>query len=137
MTRSAVDTSVIVPALLESHTDHERCRVAASGAAVPAHALVEAYSVLTRLPPPHRLHPDVAHELLRRWFPADAVLVVPAVVQRSVVDLLHRAGISAGATFDGLVALTASRHDVVLVSRDVRAARTYDALGAAFNLLDD
>ncbi|GAB3914246.1 hypothetical protein GCM10011575_18120 [Microlunatus endophyticus] len=54
----AVDTSVIVAAFAGWHQDH------ASAAAelrqrprVVAHALLEAYSVLTRLPGPHRAPP--------------------------------------------------------------------------------
>ncbi|MDQ2979137.1 MAG: hypothetical protein M3R62_07945, partial [Acidobacteriota bacterium] len=36
--------------------------------AVAAHALVEAYAVLTRLPPPHRLAPEDAHAVLEANF---------------------------------------------------------------------
>jgi predicted nucleic acid-binding protein len=36
-----------------------------------------------------------------------------------------------------LIALTALQHDLLLVSRDRRAARTYRMLGANFQLLID
>lgn len=45
------------------------------------------------------------------------------------------AGVSGGATYDGLIALTAIEHDLELLSRDRRAARTYRALGARFRLI--
>ncbi|MBX7159748.1 MAG: PIN domain-containing protein [Acidimicrobiia bacterium] len=136
MTVRAVDTSVVVPALLASHTEHERCRVAAAGCSVPAHVLVEAYSVLTRLPSPHRLRPEVADTLLARWFPADKVLVVPAALQRAVPARLRASGVSAGAVFDGLVALTAAAHDRQLLTRDIRALRTYEAIGVSYRVLE-
>ena len=48
---------------------------------------------------------------------------------------LAAAGGSGGATYDGLIALTALEHDLELVSRDARAARTYRALGTHFRML--
>ena len=48
---------------------------------------------------------------------------------------LAAAGIGGGATYDGLIALTAIEHDLELLSRDRRAARTYGALGARFQLI--
>jgi predicted nucleic acid-binding protein len=45
--------------------------------------------------------------------------------------------VSGGATYDGLIALTALDHDLELLSRDLRAARTYRALGVRFRLLTD
>ena len=46
----AADSSVVVAALLDWHEAHEASRQAAQGAVIPAHALAETYSVLTRLP---------------------------------------------------------------------------------------
>jgi predicted nucleic acid-binding protein len=43
--------------------------------------------------------------------------------------------VSGGSTYDGLIALTALQHNLELVSRDRRAARTYAALGVQFQLL--
>lgn len=70
MTVTAVDTSVLVAAALGWHEAHVRAldslREAFSRGklVVPAPALVEAYSVLTRLPAPHRLAPGDAHAVL-------------------------------------------------------------------------
>jgi hypothetical protein len=40
-----------------------------TGAALPAHALLETYSVLTGFPPPHRAAPDLVGEWLDDRFP--------------------------------------------------------------------
>jgi predicted nucleic acid-binding protein len=50
-------------------------------------------------------------------------------------ERLAAAHVSGGATCDGLIALTALEHDLELLSRDRRAARTYSALGIRFQLL--
>lgn len=61
------DTSVLVPALLSWHERHDDARRAVHGVrGVPAHVLVESYSVLTRLPAPSRLAPAAAADLLAR-----------------------------------------------------------------------
>jgi predicted nucleic acid-binding protein len=132
----ALDTSVAVPALVSWHEAHDRCRPMAAGASIPGHALVETYAVLTRLPSPHRLGADVAAELLGAWFPDPRVLAAPAGLQRGMVRRLANARLAGGAVYDALVALTAAEHDQVLLTRDERATRTYEALGIAFELID-
>ncbi len=59
------DTSVLIPAFLQTHVHHERsnnalAKTAEHSATCGAHTLAEFYSVLTRLPSPHRLDPDQA-----------------------------------------------------------------------------
>ncbi|MFI5005346.1 MAG: hypothetical protein ACHQE6_10070 [Solirubrobacterales bacterium] len=48
---------------------------------------------------------------------------------------LAAAGISGGATYDGVIALTALEHDLELLTRDGRAERTYRALDVPYRLL--
>ncbi|MEX2240756.1 MAG: PIN domain-containing protein [Burkholderiales bacterium] len=51
----AADTSVVVAAFASWHEGHAAAlRALGRGVRVPAHVLLESYSVLTRLPPPHR-----------------------------------------------------------------------------------
>ena len=52
MTNWAVDTSVAVPLVVETHPDYERIRDAVGERRVllAGHALAETYSILTRLP---------------------------------------------------------------------------------------
>lgn len=132
----ALDTSVVVAALLSWHEGHESARRAASGGAIPAHALLESYSVLTRLPAPHRVAPDVANRLLTGWFSPDTILHPAPALGASIVARLATAGIAGGAVYDALVALTAAEHGAELRTRDRRAAVTYDALSVPYQLVD-
>jgi len=130
---TAVDSSVAVAAILSAHEAHELCRERAIGAWLPAHVVAETYSVLTRLPPRFRLDPATAVTLIEAWFPVQRQLRMPAVSE--AVGQLAEAGISGGATYDGLIALSSKASQHLLLSRDIRAARTYHALGVAFELL--
>lgn len=131
---TALDTSVCVPALLAWHEHHEACREVAAGASLPAHVVVESYSVMTRLPAPHRVDSTTAEHLLRRW-EGNAVLVAPAALHRGLVQLVAHAGLEGGAVYDALVGLTAAEHDEVLLTRDRRAVQTYERLGLAYQLV--
>src|SRR5256885_9010586 len=71
----ALDTSCLIALVSGWHEHHdvtieslERRLRAGATMVVPAHALAEAYTVLTRLPAPNRLSPDVAVEVLRENF---------------------------------------------------------------------
>jgi predicted nucleic acid-binding protein len=132
---TAVDTSVCVPALLAWHEAHEQSRRAAASAKLPAHALLETYSVLTRLPSPHRLSGEIAARLLAEWFPAMRVLLPSARLQRSVVSQVAATAIEGGAAYDALIGLVALEHDELLLTRDRRAATTYSRLGVDYELL--
>ena len=133
----ALDSSVVVAALLSWHEAHKLARRAATGNAIPAHALLETYSVLTRLPAPHRLAPGTAGTLLSGWFQPKRILVPGKQLTSSLVDLLVRSGISGGASYDALVGLTAAGHGLELLTRDQRAIGTYEALGVPHRLLED
>jgi predicted nucleic acid-binding protein len=123
------DTSVLVPAVVSSHPDHHTCHESAGlvdGAV--AHTLVELYSVLTRLPQPHTVAPSLAARAVRAY--------ARRVIQLDPADLAHaivacsQAGVSGGATYDAMIGIVAARHDAVLLTRDERAARTYERVGA-------
>src|SRR5438132_2317192 len=71
------DSSCIVARLSDWHDDHSAARReldrrldADDKMILAAHALVEAYSVLTRMPEPNRLPPAVVLEMLRQGFVA-------------------------------------------------------------------
>ncbi|MET0896056.1 MAG: PIN domain-containing protein [Acidimicrobiia bacterium] len=129
---TALDTSVAIPALASWHEAHDRIRRLVSDASIPHHALLETYAVLTRLPPPRRVDTATASLVLARRFPPSSVL---DPVRSDVVARLASAGIGGGATYDGIIALTAATHDEVLLTRDRRAASTYERLGVTFELL--
>jgi hypothetical protein len=124
-----------VAALATWHVAHDPARSAAAGAVIPAHARLETYSVLTRMPPPHRLMPVLVAELLDRWFPPDRILVPPPRLSRGVVRQCSEVGIGGGAVYDAVVGLTAAEARVTLLTGDTRAARTYRRLGIDFDLM--
>jgi predicted nucleic acid-binding protein len=131
----APDTSIVIAALLTDHPAHETsCQALAGCKTTIAHVAAETYSVLTRLPPPHRAGAGAAAAALEERLPPTHV-TLDADSHTSVPTRLAAAGISGGATYDGLIALTALTHDLELLSRDHRAARAYRALGARFHLI--
>ena len=132
----APDSSVAVAALLSDHPAHEAASKAlATCSATIAHVAAETYSVLTRLPPPHRVDAPTAADALAKRLPS-AHVTLTAGDHAGAPKRLAAAGVDGGATYDGLIALTAIEHDLELVSRDRRAARTYRALGARFKLIE-
>ena len=82
MSRTAIDTSVIVAAHLSRH-DHHKASFKALAATLeaeesiilPLPALTEAYAVLTRFPTPDRLSPADAFQVLQRSFREVALIV--------------------------------------------------------------
>ena len=99
------------------HEHHDRAREEierrlrdAETLLVAAPALVETYSVLTRLPPPHRLSPADALTLLEENFMNTGKIV--ALDARSYRALLRRAprnGVAGGRTYDAIIAECARR----------------------------
>jgi predicted nucleic acid-binding protein len=131
----AADTSLAVAAFASWHALHEQARAALrEGAVLVAHCAIETYSVLTRLPPPHRSAGRLVHEFLELQFPQPH-LVLRAEMQRGLTAQLVELGIEGGAVYDALVALTAAGEGATLVSADRRAAGTYRRCGAAVRLV--
>jgi predicted nucleic acid-binding protein len=131
-----IDTSLAIPALVAWHEASSAARSIAHAAHIPGHARLETYSVLTRLPPPHRLAPGVVSELLDRWFPPERTLIPTSALGLSIVDRCSRLGVTGGAVYDALVGLTADEAGAEILSRDRRATRTYQRLGIRFQLAD-
>lgn len=132
----APDSSIAIAALLSDHTAHEAASEAlAICTTTIAHVAAETYSVLTRLPPPHRTDADTAAEALAQRLPSVHV-TLDASDHARAPKRLAAAGVSGGATYDGLIALTALEHNLELLSRDHRAARTYRILGVRFRLFE-
>jgi hypothetical protein len=75
----------------------------------------------------------VADHLNRRW--SERLIVPSPNLCREIPERLHSAGITGGATYDGLVALTAAKAGRVLVTMDSRARRTYERLGIRHRIL--
>lgn len=129
MTALALDTSVAVPLLVQTHRAHAAVVSWWSGReiALSGHAVAETYSVLTRLPGDVRVAPRDAARLLRERF-AVALQPRPRTTAR-LPEILSDLGIAGGAVFDALVALAAADNDAQLATRDARATTTYEAIG--------
>jgi predicted nucleic acid-binding protein len=133
----AVDSSVAIAAFGEWHElNGAACSVLDEGAAIPAHALLETYSVLTGFPPPHR----AAAALVDTWLDDRFLVILPppaADKQRDLVRTMAREARLGGAIYDALVALTAKLEGAVLVTADERAMRTYELIGVEVRRLGD
>ena len=133
---NVADTSVVVAAFAPWHPDHEAARRASDSCrALIAHVALESYSVLTRMPASGRADPLLVAEYLRTNFP-EPRLRIPARLERELVSVLARAGISGGATYDAVVAISAREAGARLLTRDRRALPTYEALGADVEYVD-
>jgi predicted nucleic acid-binding protein len=76
---------------------------------VAAPALVETYAVLTRLPAPHRLSPEVALLLVEENFMRAPCVALDAHGYRSLIRGAPGAGVSGERTYDAVIALCARR----------------------------
>lgn len=98
--------------------------------ALAGHAAFEAYSVLTRLPAQLRLTAGQAADVLAKTFPEVCWLSATDLDQLRV--RLALIGIVGGSVYDALVGMAAEVNGLVLLTRDIRAERTYRALGVTF-----
>jgi predicted nucleic acid-binding protein len=132
----AVDSSVVVAGVLAGHPAHEPCRaVLRDRPLLPAHAAVESYAVLTRLPTPLRQAPATAATLLRANFDGRILDFGRRSVLGFIDDLVGR-DVAGGAVYDALIGETARRAGARLVTRDARAAGAYRAVGVSVELLE-
>lgn len=131
----AVDSSVVIAAFASWHEHHAVARKALmSRPRLVAHAAIESYSVLTRLPPPHRAQPSIVHAFLTERF-ADPFLTLSEVGYQELLATVATGQILGGPTYDALIAMTAAEHQATLMSLDQRAAATYEAVGAVVEQL--
>ena len=131
-----VDTSIVVAAFASWHEQHVAAnRVVDGKTRLVAHCAIEAFSVLTRLPPPHRVAAHLVRDFLAARFP-DPYVGLDSAHYHGLIPRLVELGISGGAVYDALVAATARAADDLLVSCDRPAAQTYERIGATFRLID-
>ena len=114
---TALDTSVIVAGLLSWHEHHEAASVALSellesraDIVLPVHVLVEAYSVMTRLPHPHRLSAQEAFEILDESLHPRVTLVgLEGEEAWELIGNLSRRPITGGTSYDALIMACAKK----------------------------
>lgn len=131
----AADTSLVVAAFASWHEKHEAARHALdAGLRLIEHCALETYSVLTRLPPPHRAPGVVVRDFLSARFP-QPLLRLSARAYRHFVLGLPEQGVAGGAAYDALVAATATANRADLVTCDRRAVPLYERYGIRTHLL--
>jgi predicted nucleic acid-binding protein len=129
----ALDSSVIVAALLSWHERHnaaakavERALAGKGGIVVPSHALFESFAVMTRLPAPHRLAASDAFALLRDNFASAHIATLGARGVWPILQKLAQLGLAGGITYDAIIleAATAAGATELLTLNE----RDYDRL---------
>jgi predicted nucleic acid-binding protein len=117
-----LDTSCLVAAVCGWHSDHDATRReierrSADGdkLVLAAHSLAEAFSVLTRLPEPHRLRPDDALELIYSNWGRTRLVALAGAEYRATLRRCRDTGIGGGAVYDALIAACARKARVTTV----------------------
>lgn len=116
MSSYLLDTSCLVAAVCGWHGHHdatrreiERRNAAGEKLVLAAHSLAETFSVLTRLPEPHRMRPDDALALIEANWGRTRLVALEAPDYRSTLRLCRDAGIGGGAVYDALIAACARK----------------------------
>jgi predicted nucleic acid-binding protein len=134
--KTAADTSVLVASFASWHEHHSVASAAMSRIDVMlAHCVLETYSVLTRLPAPHRIDARVVATYLRVAYGARRTVALSAADHRKLVDQCAAERISGGAIYDAVVGMTARRAGARLLTLDARARATYAAVGVEHEML--
>jgi predicted nucleic acid-binding protein len=131
-----LDTSAALAYLDPDHTHHAAVRAVTGSAllGLAGHAHFETFSVLTRLPVGKRQSAADAARLIAVELPESRFL--PQQVQAGLLATFSDAGIVGGAIYDALVAAAAHHHGATLITCDIRARGTYQALGVHHRLVD-
>ena len=131
----AADSSLVVAAFASWHERHVPARKYLDGGLrLIEHCALESYSVLTRLPSPHRSPGDLIRDFLATRFP-DPYLRLSVAAYREFLLGLPDQRVTGGTTYDALVAATAASHDAELVTCDRRAAPIYERYGVRVIML--
>ena len=130
------DTSVIVAAFASWHEHHEPAFAALRRVdVVVAHCLLETYSVLTRMPAPHRMTAAIVSAYLERELGDRPAVALPAAELRELVAECAAEGLAGGSIYDALIAATCRQADLKLLTLDTRARATYGVLKIDHELL--
>ena len=131
----AADASAAIASFARWHERRDAVQVALGNRpAIVAHAAFETYSVLTRMPEPQRASPSIVRDQLERRF-EDRWLGLTSGALRLALARLEELGVAGGATYDGLIAITAAASGATLVTLDLRALPAYQRLGADVHLV--
>ncbi len=125
----AADTSLVIAAFASWHESHEAARGALDGGLrLIEHCALETYSVLTRLPSPHRASAEMVRDFLSARFPQPFLRLSEPAWKDFILGLPER-GVTGGGAYDALVAATAAGCGAELVTCDRRALPVYERYG--------
>lgn len=125
----------MVAAFASWHDKHEGARRELDGGLrLPEHCALETYSVLTRLPPPHRAPAELVRDFLLTRFPEPLLRLSPRGYRKFISSMPGRE-VTGGAAYDALVAAIAAEHGCELVRCDRRAAPIYERYALRVSLL--
>lgn len=131
----AADTSLVIAAFASWHESHDGARRALDGGLrLIEHCALETYSVLTRLPAPHRTSGAVVREFLQARFP-QPFLRLSARDYKDFILGLPEHNVSGGTAYDALVAAIAAGCGAELVTCDRRALPVYERYGVRTQML--
>ena len=113
----AIDANCMIAVVCEWHADHRAARAEierrldrGERMSVAAHALTEAYSVLTRFPAPHRLACADAWKVLKAGFAeSGTVVTLTAAQQLLLLRRLADNGVGGGRVYDALIGECAAK----------------------------
>lgn len=127
--RIGLDSSYLIALLCDWHAQHSRTLRSYqywhdhnAQIILPVHAILECYSVLTRIPSPYRLPPDIARQTIEENFARSAVVVgvKSGGVWERIADLA-RLGFGGGQVYDALIAwCTADAGATVLLTWNLK-----------------
>jgi predicted nucleic acid-binding protein len=114
--RIALDSSYLIALLSSWHAQHPRTLGSYqhwsdrnAQIILPAHTILECYSVLTRLPAPYRLPPDIALQAMHENFSRTAVVVgVKGGGLWERIESFSRLKLGGGQVYDALIAWCAA-----------------------------
>lgn len=129
------DSSVLIPSLQVGHPNHQETRRVLNRRhlRIIGHVALETFATMTSAAYKPRTSPSASAAAIAQL---DSSPLAPSA--QGYVDLMTEAGASGligGAIYDALIAITARQHNARLISRDVRAAATYKALGVDLEML--
>ena len=131
----AADTRLVVAAFASWHEHHAAARSALdSGLRLIDHCALETYSVLTRLPPPHRTSGTIVRDFMAARFPGPPLRLSAAAYGDFILSLPDH-GVVGGSAYDALVAATAAACGADLVTCDRRALPIYERYRVRTRLL--
>ena len=126
---------MVVAAFASWHESHDAARRALDGGLrLIEHCALETYSVLTRLPSPHRSPGKLVRDFLSSRFPQPLLRLSAPAYKDFILGLADR-DVSGSAAYDALVAATAAGCGAELVSCDRRALTIYERYEVRAHLL--